>query len=99
MKQLAGANAPQLSEEVIGKLRTYNWPGNVRQLRNCLERAILLSNEGRITTNELPPEVARTNGAMPFSAGPIPLVTAPAGDSAGGSASGSLRDVEKQQII
>ena len=101
LKQLAGANAPQLTDEVIGKLRAYNWPGNVRQLRNCLERAILLSNEGRITANELPPEVARTNGAMPFSAGPLSLGTAPAvaGDSAGLSASGSLREVEKQQII
>jgi len=102
LKQLAGAHTPQLTDEVISKLRAYNWPGNVRQLRNCLERAILLSNEGRITVNELPPEVARgTNGAMPFSAPPLSSGAGPsvAGDFAGLSASGSLRDVEKQQII
>ena len=101
LKQPAGANAPQLTDEVIGKLRAYNWPGNVRQLRNCLERAILLSNEGRITTNELPPEVARTNGAMPFLATPLSSGAVPtaAGDSGSLSPSGSLRDVEKQQII
>ncbi len=97
LKQLAGANAPQLTEEVIGRLRAYNWPGNVRQLRNCLERAVLLSNEGRITTNELPPEVARANGAMPFLAGPVSPGVGPA--AAVDSGGLSLREVEKQQII
>jgi DNA-binding NtrC family response regulator len=98
LKQLAGANAPVLAPDVLDKLRAYAWPGNVRQLRNCLERAVLLANDGLITVNELPPEVAgRTNGAMPFVSMP-----APAGASqtdAGSSAAGSLRDVEKQQII
>lgn len=95
LKQLAGANPPAIAPEVMDKLREYSWPGNVRQLRNCLERAVLLANDGRITVNELPPEVAgRTNGAMPF-------VSLPAPSSAGqaDAASGSLRDVEKQQII
>jgi DNA-binding NtrC family response regulator len=101
LKQLAGASTPQLTDEVVSKLRAYTWPGNVRQLRNCLERAILLSNEGRITTSELPPEVARTNGAMPFATAPLSSGTAPTtvGDSGGLSAPGSLREVEKQQII
>jgi two-component system, NtrC family, response regulator AtoC len=103
MKQLAGANPPELTPEAKERMRAYSWPGNVRQLRNCLERAILLSNEGRITVNELPPEVARSvNGALPFVAGPPApgasgMVSGPAGAS--DSASGSLRDLEKQQII
>jgi transcriptional regulator with PAS, ATPase and Fis domain len=108
LKQLGGANPPEVTPDALGKLRVYNWPGNVRQLRNCLERAILLSNEGRITSNELPPEVAcRTNGTSPFTHGtsmaPISTDTAPKiaapGDSGGLPGSGSLRDVEKQQII
>jgi DNA-binding NtrC family response regulator len=107
LKQLAGANPPELTAEVRDRLRAYSWPGNVRQLRNCLERAILLSNEGLITPSELPPEVARTvNGAMPFmplSSAPVASgvvsSTASAGDSGGLPGSGSLRDVEKQQII
>ena len=108
LKQLGGASPPEVTTEALGKMRAYNWPGNVRQLRNCLERAILLSNEGRITSNELPPEVARsTNGTPLFtagqSAGPVssgdvsmPMSTGNAGGLPG---SGSLRDVEKQQII
>src|SRR4030095_7280629 len=66
---------------------------------------ILLSNEGRITVNELPPEVARSvNGAVPFVPGPAApgassMVSAPAGASYSAGQSGSLRDLEKQQII
>ncbi|HYB54285.1 MAG TPA: sigma-54 dependent transcriptional regulator [Thermoanaerobaculia bacterium] len=34
-------------------LRAYEWPGNVRELRNCLERAIILSEDGRIAERHL----------------------------------------------
>ena len=96
LKQLAGSTAPEVGPEVMDKLREYTWPGNVRQLRNCLERAVLLANDGRITISELPPEVAgRTNGASPFVSMPG---TAVPEDSSGG-APVALRDVEKQQII
>jgi DNA-binding NtrC family response regulator len=106
LKQLAGAHPPELTADALARLQAYSWPGNVRQLRNCLERAILLSNEGRITPDELPPEVARSvSGAMPFMPGPAAsgastAVSGPlAADTGNLSASGSLRDVEKQQII
>jgi len=98
LKQLPGAGAAELSEEAFAKLREYSWPGNVRQLRNCLERGVLLSNDGRITINELPPEVAgRTNGALPYTVSAAPGAPATAHEAAAGS--GSLRDIEKQQII
>ena len=108
LKQLGGANPPEVTADALARLGAYSWPGNVRQLRNCLERAILLSNEGLITPNELPPEVARSvNSAVSFvpgsaavsaglSAGTVPLGAV---DAAGQSGTGSLRDVEKQQII
>jgi DNA-binding NtrC family response regulator len=106
LKLLAGAHPPELTADAMARLRAYSWPGNVRQLRNCLERAILLSNEGRITPDELPPEVARSvPGAVPFMPGPAAsgassIVSGPvAADTGNLSASGSLRDVEKQQII
>jgi DNA-binding NtrC family response regulator len=104
LKQLGGSHPPEVTPDALGRMRAYAWPGNVRQLRNCLERAILLSNEGVITANELPPEVARiNNGAGPFAAalassGEL-AVPAGAGDTGALSGSSSLRDVEKQQII
>jgi DNA-binding NtrC family response regulator len=99
LKQLAGAHPPQVMADALAQMLSYGWPGNVRQLRNCLERAVLLSNEGRITASELPPEIARTNGSMPIIA-PSSSFAADTGEAGEtGSASGSLRDVEKQQII
>lgn len=96
LKQLAGANPPQVDPEVMEKLREYSWPGNVRQLRNCLERAVLLANNGRITVSELPPEV----GGRLSNAGPFASVPSAVGANGGGTSTPTaLRDVEKQQII
>src|SRR6267143_2969831 len=70
LNSVGGTTPPLLEPQELDALRAYSWPGNVRQLRSCLERAILLSNEGRITSNELPPEVARSaNGTAPFMSG------------------------------
>lgn len=47
-----------LSEESRELLRSYSWPGNVRQLRNVLERAVLLEEGKEILPEHLPPEIA-----------------------------------------
>jgi len=76
---------------------------NVRQLKNCLERAVILSNNGRITLTELPPEVTRPVVVQPAAPGvvpaavtpgeaPVPVATVP-------QTTGSLREVERQQIL
>src|SRR5687767_1731311 len=74
------------------------WPGNVRQLKNCLERAVILANNGRITADELPPEVVRpTSPSVPL---PASSPTSIPGDfSANLGSPISLRDVERQQIL
>jgi transcriptional regulator with GAF, ATPase, and Fis domain len=41
----------RLSAEDENRLKAYNWPGNVRELKNVLERASLLSGEGKIDLN------------------------------------------------
>ncbi|MCV6596365.1 MAG: sigma-54 dependent transcriptional regulator [Mangrovicoccus sp.] len=44
-----------LSEEAAALLQTMQWPGNARQLRNVMERVLILGNEsGEIGPNELP---------------------------------------------
>ncbi|MDQ5839251.1 MAG: sigma-54 dependent transcriptional regulator [Acidobacteriota bacterium] len=98
LKQLAGPNAPELSPEAVAALRSYSWPGNVRQLRNTLERAVLLANDGRVTTAELPPEIV--SPAVAFRP------AASASDAAGAAATAQapgvpppLREVERQQIL
>ena len=44
----------QLSAEVQEVFRKYDWPGNVRELRNVIERALILEDTDKITTEYLP---------------------------------------------
>lgn len=46
-----------LSEEVMDIFMNYPWPGNIRQLRNVIERAIVLSKGRTISKNDLPIEL------------------------------------------
>jgi DNA-binding NtrC family response regulator len=45
-----------MSDEVMGIFQNYTWPGNIRQLRNTIEHAIVLAKGNRITRRELPEE-------------------------------------------
>ncbi len=40
-------------EKAVNRLTAYDWPGNVRQLRNIIERAVILCEQSQITTSEL----------------------------------------------
>ena len=44
-------HAPELTEANIMDLQNYDWPGNVRELENAIERAIILSRQGRMQFN------------------------------------------------
>ncbi|MDQ3805834.1 MAG: sigma-54 dependent transcriptional regulator [Acidobacteriota bacterium] len=99
LKQLGGAHPPELEPDALEALRAYDWPGNVRQLRNTLERATLLANDGRVTLAELPPEIANPSASL--RAGPMPAGVAAAGSAASGpnQPAAPLREVERQQIL
>jgi DNA-binding NtrC family response regulator len=99
LDDVGGATKPELDPLALEALRTYAWPGNVRQLKNCLERAVILSNNGRITVNELPPEVARPTAFIPATQTPAQPGAAPDYSATANASPASLRDVERQQIL
>ncbi len=43
-----------MDEDAINALLHYDWPGNIRELRNLIERLVILSKGGRITLDDLP---------------------------------------------
>jgi Nif-specific regulatory protein len=57
----------RLSTPAIDMLMQYHWPGNVRELENCLERAVLLCEEGVIHSYHLPPtlQTGQESGTLP----------------------------------
>ena len=48
-----GRGELHLDENSIQALQAYSWPGNIRELRNVIERAVLLSDQKTITINDL----------------------------------------------
>ncbi len=55
-KQFAGPDW-KIDDDVMQRLGSYSWPGNVRQLQNALERAKVLADEDRIELKNLPPAI------------------------------------------
>ena len=43
-----GCPKPRLTRAAIAKLQNYHWPGNIRELRNVIERAIIISRGGAL---------------------------------------------------
>ena len=61
------ALAPRISEEAIAALQAHDWPGNVRQLRNIIERTLILAPGDRLSCIEvdmLPAEILDNQSAM-----------------------------------
>jgi len=60
-------NIKRFSTPAIDMLMAYHWPGNVRELENCIERAVLLCEEGVIHSYHLPPtlQTGEESGTLP----------------------------------
>lgn len=55
-----GVSPPEVAPDAMAALQAYEWPGNVRQLRNVVERTVILTpleRLGRIEADMLPPEI------------------------------------------
>jgi NtrC-family two-component system response regulator AlgB len=54
-----GKKIHEFSPEVIAAFRSYAWPGNLRELRNVIERAVILAGGEILTLADLPEEFSR----------------------------------------
>jgi NtrC-family two-component system response regulator AlgB len=77
----AGRQGVRLTEDAEASIKSYSWPGNLRELRNAIERAVILASNGKITAGDLPsdhrPDFAATPGPTPTDSvvpgGPVTL--------------------------
>ena len=55
-----------LSPEVLCAMENYNWPGNIRELENCVERAVVLADGKYIHISHMPPELKAFHEKTPM---------------------------------
>jgi len=73
-------STPDMSDEAMAALQAHDWPGNVRQLRNIIERTIILAPGDRVSCIDvdlLPPEVLENQTAMGGSTAAVAIMGSP----------------------
>jgi len=55
-----GKTPTRIDEDALEVLMNYAWPGNIRQLENAIERAVVLAERETIHVDDLPPEIIST---------------------------------------
>jgi two-component system response regulator FlrC len=93
MRCVRGARIPALSADAAQLLLTYTWPGNIRELDNLLQRAMILANGPVIEAGHV-----RFEGIGPVHA-PVSRDAATVVDLQGNPLRGSLRAAEKQILL
>jgi len=57
-----GKQVTGFTPEAVKVLVSYDWPGNIRELRNCVERMVVMSRGSLLTLNDIPEEIRRGLG-------------------------------------
>jgi transcriptional regulator with GAF, ATPase, and Fis domain len=77
-------NVTAISREAMTLLTQYHWPGNIRELENAMERAVVVGSSDRILAEDLPESV---------------LETAKSGCGSPANYHGAIRNLKKQLIV
>ncbi len=88
-----GLTETSISSEAVEVLTAHTWPGNIRELANAVERALILAGNGPIRPEHLPTQLPAKNRPQPGAnqAAPGPHFTIPDGNP-------TLRDIEMSYI-
>jgi len=78
------------SEDALELLRDYTWPGNIRELRNAVERGLAMARGDLIRPAELPPGLRSTKSAV---------YHAVIGKSSSASRAATLDDAERDYLV
>ncbi len=71
----AGRGLMTVDPAAHAALCAYDWPGNIRELANVLERAQILAEGDTITPDDLPENLGRVGGPAPTAGEPAPVVS------------------------
>jgi DNA-binding NtrC family response regulator len=86
-----GSKVTGMTDAAMAALSAYDWPGNIRQLRNCIRTMVVMCDRDKIDMADIPPEIAQRPQLPPFLLLP---------ESRGAGLAGvSLNELEKRAII
>src|SRR5262249_30134296 len=69
------ASARKISKEALKVLLEYSWPGNARQLRNCIEQSVVLAENEELVVGDLPEEIRGAHKSPHLEAKPSEWIT------------------------
>ena len=81
-----GSKVKGITETALNHLSRYEWPGNIRQLKNCIRTMVVMCDKELLDINDIPPEIARRPQLIAGNTAPE------------GLAGISLNELEKQAI-
>jgi DNA-binding NtrC family response regulator len=88
---------PSLSQGALRLLEGYAWPGNIRELRNVVERAVLLCSGGRVTEAHLPTELLSATFA-PGQPSSLDRAESPEATEGAGALWGAVDQLERRRV-
>ncbi|WP_262695150.1 nitrogen assimilation response regulator NtrX [Kordiimonas aquimaris] len=80
LAEATGRPKMRLGDDAIAALQSYDWPGNVRQLKNIMERVIIMAPddaEGLISADDLPQEIRIGSNELLHNNGDNTIMTTP----------------------
>ncbi|MGZ0782638.1 sigma-54-dependent transcriptional regulator [Pseudomonas saponiphila] len=90
----AGKRITGFSPQALQAMASYNWPGNIRELQNCVERATIVARASVIEESDLPGYLFDTQPAG-VEGSPLPSVSAPVPSDL----DAALAEVERSYIL
>ena len=95
-----GRSTPEISADALTLLRSYAWPGNIRELRNVIHRAVLLCRSGPvITPDHLPRELMEATFSAPQPTPAVLYGQTPLSDLSSTQSGPALEPEEKRRIL
>jgi DNA-binding NtrC family response regulator len=82
-----GSKVTGITEAAQTILSNYEWPGNIRQLRNCIRTMVVMCDRDMLDVQDIPPDIAQRRQLAPGGRAPAGLAGMP------------LNELEKQAII
>ncbi|MGD8786235.1 MAG: sigma-54 dependent transcriptional regulator [Phycisphaerales bacterium] len=87
-----GSNIAGITDAAQTILTNYEWPGNIRQLRNCIRTMVVMCDRDKLDVQDIPPDIAQRR-QLP------PLLLSQESRGAEGLAGVPLNELEKQAIV